>query len=89
MRIVTYHGRPVARIHHLPSGWLRLKLYERLPDGRPRCLQISSDQWVRGRRNEYFDDNVSRSEPTPISDPARVLARQGVSLPPSLIQPGC
>lgn len=20
MRIVTYHGRPVARIHHLPSG---------------------------------------------------------------------
>jgi len=22
MRIVTYHGRPVSRIHHLPSGWL-------------------------------------------------------------------
>jgi hypothetical protein len=60
MRIVTYHGRPVARIHHLPSGWLRLKLYERLPDGRPRYLRISSDQWAHGRRNEYFDDDVSR-----------------------------
>jgi hypothetical protein len=62
MRIVTYHGRPVSRIHHLPSGWLRLKLYERFPDGRPRCLRISSDQWVRGRGNEYFDATVSRSQ---------------------------
>ena len=62
MRIVTYHGRPVSRIHHLPSGWLRLKLYERFPDGRPRYLRISSDQWARGRRNEYFDDSVSRSQ---------------------------
>lgn len=50
MRIVTYHGRPVSRIHHLPSGWLRLKLYERFPDGRPRYLRISSEQWARGRR---------------------------------------
>ena len=62
MCIVTYHGRPVSRIHHLPSGWLRLKLYERFPDGRPRYLLISSDQWARGRRNEYFDDSVSRSQ---------------------------
>lgn len=61
MRIVTYHGRPVVRICHLPSGWLRLKLYERLPDGRPRCLRVSSDQWARGRRNEYFDGSVPRS----------------------------
>jgi len=62
MRTVTYHGRPVALIHHLPSGWLRLKLYERFPDGRPRYLRISSDQWVRGRRNEYFEDSVCRSQ---------------------------
>lgn len=61
MRIVTYHGRPVARIHHLPSGWLRLKIYERLPDGRPRYLRISSDQMANGRRNEYFDGSVARS----------------------------
>jgi hypothetical protein len=60
IRIVTFHGRPVSRIHHLPSG--RLKLYERFPDGRPRYLRISSEQWVRGRRNEYFDDSVSRSQ---------------------------
>jgi len=62
MRIVTYHGRPVARIHHLPSGWLRVKLYERFPDGRPRYLRISSEQWARGRQNEYFDDSFSRSQ---------------------------
>ena len=54
MRIVTYHGRPVARIHHLPSGWLRLKLYERLPDGRPRVLRISSDQWAEGPPQRVF-----------------------------------
>ncbi|MFM9196353.1 MAG: hypothetical protein ACKOWG_11540 [Planctomycetia bacterium] len=51
----------MSRIHHLPSGWLRLKLYERFPDGRPRYLRISSEQWVRGRRNENFDNGVSRS----------------------------
>jgi hypothetical protein len=62
MRIVTYHGRPVSRIRQLPSGWLLLKLYERYPDGRPRYLQVSSDQWSRGRRNEYFNGDVSRSE---------------------------
>jgi hypothetical protein len=39
-----------------------LKLYERYPDGRPRYLQVSSDQWSRGRRNEYFNGDVSRSE---------------------------
>lgn len=62
MRIVTYHGRPVSRIRHLPSGWLCVKLYERFPDGRPRYLRISSDQWARGRRDEYFDDSVPRSQ---------------------------
>lgn len=62
MRIVTYHGRPFSRIHHLPTGWLSLKLYERFPDGRPRHLRISSDQWTRGRRNEYFDGTPSRSQ---------------------------
>jgi len=62
MRIVTYHGRPVSRTRRLPSGWLQLKLYERLPDGRPRYLRISSDQWTRGRRNEYFDGSASRSQ---------------------------
>jgi hypothetical protein len=39
-----------------------VKLYERFPDGRPRYLRISSEQWARGRRNEYFDDSVSRSQ---------------------------
>jgi hypothetical protein len=29
---------------------------------RPRYLRISSEQWVSGRRNEYFDDSVSRSQ---------------------------
>jgi hypothetical protein len=62
MRIVTYHGRPVARIHQLTRGWLRMKHFVRLSDGRPRDLRISSDQWARGRRNEYFDDSVSRSQ---------------------------
>jgi hypothetical protein len=62
MRIVTYRGRPVSHIRHLPSGWLCVKLYERLPDGRPRYLRISSDQWARGRRNEYFDNSLSRSQ---------------------------
>ena len=62
MRIVTYHGRPVSRIRHLPSGWLCVKLYERFPDGRPSHLRISSDQWARGRWNEYFDDSLTRSQ---------------------------
>jgi len=62
MRIVTYRGRPVSRIRHLPSGWLYVKLYERFPDGRPRYLRISSGQWARGRRNEYFDNSLSRSQ---------------------------
>ena len=62
MRIVTYYGRPVSRIRHLPSGWLWVKLYERFPDGRPRYLRISSEQWSRGRRNECFDGSLSRSQ---------------------------
>jgi|GEM_PF-3429573 hypothetical protein len=78
MRIVTYQGRPVARIHLLPSGWIRLKLYERLPDGRPRYLRITSEQWSRGRRNQYFDDTVSRSQICRkiASDYVRSLQRQ-------------
>lgn len=62
MRIVTYHGRPVARIHQLSNARLRLKLYERSADGRPRYLRISQDEWAHGRRDEYFDGSLSRSQ---------------------------
>ena len=61
MRIVTYLGRPVARIHALPKRRLLLKLYERLPDGRRRCLSVSETEWVRGRRDLWLDGRIPRS----------------------------
>jgi len=61
MRIVTYQGRPVARIHKLRSGRLFLKLYEHRPDGRRRCLSVTESEWISGRRDLWFDGRIPRS----------------------------